>query len=220
MGTQQRGMQQRAVRTRNAVLEAAAEIFADHGYEAATITDILERAGVTKGALYFHFSSKEDLAQGVLDHAVTEPLPEQPVRLQGLVDVGLVLAHRLPREPLLRASARLAADQGKRDFFGSPWHEWVKVTAGQLTEAKDRGEVLSHVDPESTAQTLVGSFTGIQLVSQAFSRMADLDERVAQMYALVMPAIATPAILGQLDMAPSRGARLFAEQREQIAEAG
>lgn len=204
------GRQVRAIRTRGAVLEAAAGVFADHGYEAATITEILDRAGVTKGALYFHFSSKEDLARGVLEHAVTDPLPEQPVKLQELVDMGLVLAHRLPREPLLRASARLAADQGMRDFFGSPWTDWVNVTSALLDEAKERGEALPYIDPVATAETLVGSFTGIQLLSQSMAEMADLELRVSRMYALYLPAIATPATLGQLDTSSTRGARVFA----------
>ncbi len=50
--------QERAVRTRHAVVQAAAQVFAERGYAAATIAEILDRAGVTKGALYFHFDSK------------------------------------------------------------------------------------------------------------------------------------------------------------------
>lgn len=64
--------QERAVRTRRAILEAAAAVFDERGYEAATIADILARAGVTKGALYFHFCSKQELAQGVLDEQFVE----------------------------------------------------------------------------------------------------------------------------------------------------
>lgn len=58
--------QQRAIRTRRVFLEAAAEVFDEHGYDAATISAILERAGLTRGALYFHFTSKEELARGSL----------------------------------------------------------------------------------------------------------------------------------------------------------
>ncbi|MFD6414028.1 TetR family transcriptional regulator, partial [Nocardia asteroides] len=50
--------QDRAIRTRRNILEAAAKIFEERGYQAATIAEILGAAGVTKGALYFHFSSK------------------------------------------------------------------------------------------------------------------------------------------------------------------
>ncbi|MCX5399744.1 ScbR family autoregulator-binding transcription factor [Streptomyces sp. NBC_00102] len=205
--------QERAIRTRNAVLTAAAAVFAERGYEAATIQEILERAAVTKGALYFHFPSKEDLARGVLDHAVTEPPPEQPLKLQSFVDMGLILAHRLPREPLLRGAARIAADQSNQRFFGKPWHDWVQLTSQQIVAAQGQGEVLPHVDPERTAQTMVGSFTGIQLMSQAATEMADFEERISLLYDLVLPSIAVPGVLGRLDTRPERGARAFAEAR-------
>ncbi|WP_347879795.1 helix-turn-helix domain-containing protein [Streptomyces sp. Tu 2975] len=80
--------QERAVRTRRAILVAAAEVFDEVGYEAATISEILKRSGLTKGALYFHFASKEELAQGVLAeqvHALPD-LPEGELMLQTAVD--------------------------------------------------------------------------------------------------------------------------------------
>src|SRR5690349_12195649 len=46
--------QARAIRTRRTILESAAAVFAERGYERTTIGEILVRAGVTKGALYFH----------------------------------------------------------------------------------------------------------------------------------------------------------------------
>ncbi|WP_435060255.1 TetR family transcriptional regulator [Streptomyces sp. bgisy060] len=64
--------QERAVRTRRTVLEAAAAVFDERGYKAATIADILKRADVTKGALYFHFASKRALAQGILDEQFSQ----------------------------------------------------------------------------------------------------------------------------------------------------
>lgn len=205
--------QERAIRTRRLVLEAAAEVFAQQGYESATISEILERAGVTKGALYFHFGSKEELARGVLEHAVTEAVPEQPSILQTFVDTALVLAHRLPREPLLRASARLAADQGAQEFFGQAWLGWVDVTEQLFIEAKKKGEVLQHIDPRATSEMLTASFTGVQMFSQAHFEMKDLPERVSVMFSLVLPAVATPAVLAQLDSSPRRGAEVAAEMR-------
>ncbi|MFE9116533.1 ScbR family autoregulator-binding transcription factor [Streptomyces sp. NPDC007172] len=205
--------QERAIRTRNAVLEAAATVFAEYGYESATITQILDRAQVTKGALYFHFASKEDLARGVLEHAVTEPPPDQPVRVQSFVDMGLLLAQRLPREPLLRGAARIAADQSAQRFFGQHWRDWAKLTEDQLTVAKEQGEVLPYVDPERTAEAMVAAFTGTQLMSQAGTRMSDLEERVSLLYDLVLPSIAVPGVLGRIDTSARRGARLYAEYR-------
>ncbi|MGN5376815.1 TetR family transcriptional regulator [Streptomyces lasalocidi] len=96
--------QERAVRTRRAVIEAAAAVFAERGYAAATIAEILERAGVTKGALYFHFDSKEALARGVIDAQITTVhwVPRE-LKLQEWVDICMTLAYRVPNDVVLMA---------------------------------------------------------------------------------------------------------------------
>ena len=48
--------------TKERVLNAALEVFAERGYHAATVEEIAERAGMTKGAVYYWFRDKEDLA--------------------------------------------------------------------------------------------------------------------------------------------------------------
>lgn len=60
-------MQKRAIATRQAVLVAAAEVFNRMGYVNAGLQEIISESGVTKGSLYFHFSSKEQLARAVID---------------------------------------------------------------------------------------------------------------------------------------------------------
>ena len=50
---------QRRAASRAALLDAAAKVVAARGYEAARVDEIAEAAGVSKGALYFHFDSKE-----------------------------------------------------------------------------------------------------------------------------------------------------------------
>ncbi len=62
--------QERARRTRAALVEAAAVEFAKRGYAAASVNTILEGSRATKGAMYFHFQSKEELARAVLTSAI------------------------------------------------------------------------------------------------------------------------------------------------------
>jgi AcrR family transcriptional regulator len=50
-----------AVQTRQRILETASALFVEHGYAGTSIRDISERLGMTKGSLYYHFASKEDL---------------------------------------------------------------------------------------------------------------------------------------------------------------
>ncbi|MFF5858165.1 ScbR family autoregulator-binding transcription factor [Streptomyces sp. NPDC012751] len=206
--------QERAVRTRRAVLEAAATVFAERGYAAATIAEILRRAGVTKGALYFHFGSKAALARGVLQEQLRPAyhLPRE-LKLQEWVDAGMTLARRLPREPLLLAGVRLSADLRGHAALGGAWPAWARLTSCVLDEAKKRGEVLPHVVPEETAQVFLGSWIGVQMVSQTVTGWADLDDRMAALYGHLLPSIAAPAVLARLDTAPDRGARVIDEAR-------
>ncbi|MGP3969975.1 ScbR family autoregulator-binding transcription factor [Streptomyces sp. 6N223] len=207
--------QERALRTRATILRAAASVFGDIGYEAATIADILREAGVTKGALYFHFSSKLELAQAVLDAqvgAVANP-PEEPLMLQQMVDQGMLLAASLSVDPLLRGSVRLTVEWSGREDGPDrrvPYLRWAGVTRDFLQAAREHGEVLPHVDIDRMADLIVGCFAGIQGMSQAFTSHKDLSERTAFMYHTVMPAIAVPAVLARLDLAPDRGTRLRA----------
>ncbi|MFF4696036.1 ScbR family autoregulator-binding transcription factor [Streptomyces chattanoogensis] len=204
--------QDRAIRTRRLILEAAASVFDDRGYDRATIAEVLERAGVTKGALYFHFASKEALALAVLDeHVLDIAVEPQPIKLQEFVDVTQVLSHRLCSDPIQRGAARLAVEQGsnhldrKRSMIS-----WTQFVEGVLGEARDRGEVLKSVVIRETAELYVGAFAGIQLMSQTLANRADLNRRVTVLHQHALPCIAVPAILAKLDLDPERGEALDA----------
>ncbi|MFC8229824.1 ScbR family autoregulator-binding transcription factor [Streptomyces sp. NPDC057287] len=206
--------QQRAIRTRRIFLEAAAEVFDEHGYDAATIAAILERAGLTRGALYFHFTSKEELARGVLQEAVTsDGVTPQTFKLQEWVDIALLLAYRLPREPLLSASIRLSVDPRARGLFGTRWPDWISLGTEILTEAKDRGELLPHVDPGATSRLFVGAWTGVQLVTESMAEPPELVNEISALFELILPNNAVPGVLARLDTSPHRAARIIEQQR-------
>ncbi|MFE4513129.1 ScbR family autoregulator-binding transcription factor [Kitasatospora sp. NPDC056783] len=204
--------QQRGRRTRSAILDAAASVFNEFGYEGATIAQILAKAELTKGALYFHFTSKEELARGVLAEAVTtEGVLPQESKLQEWVDVGLALAYRLPREPLLSASLKLSLDLNARRLFGTRWQDWVSLMTDLLVQAKAAGELLPDVDPQATARLLVGAWTGVQVLSEDLPDSPTLEEQVALLYAHLLPAIAVSGTLARLDTSPDRGERIVAD---------
>jgi len=63
---------ERDVRTRHRLLSAAVQVFDRKGYAATSVREIVELAGVSKPALYYHFGSKERLLREILDEAVRE----------------------------------------------------------------------------------------------------------------------------------------------------
>lgn len=218
--------QVRAIRTRRAILSAAAKIFEERGYQAATISEILTSAGVTKGALYFHFQSKEDLAQGVLAEQDQQILvPDRTSKVQQIVDVTVLHAYRLQTDPMVRAGVRLSMDQMAHDLDRSgPFVRWAEVLTELLETAQAQGELLPHVVPGETADVIVGSFAGIQSMSQAICDYRDLLTRVSNLMRHLLPSVVLPSLLTSLHLGESRGAEVYAEavkaaQLRQTAEA-
>ncbi|MFG2875198.1 ScbR family autoregulator-binding transcription factor [Streptomyces sp. NPDC048337] len=200
--------QDRAVRTRQAILEAAAVVFEDRGYDAAKLTDIVRLANVTKGALYFHFDSKEDLAQAVIDAQVgVDPAyAPQEFKAQEFVDIGMIFSHRLQHDVLMRGSARLTLEQNGRALDrAAPYQGWIDLHTALMVEAKERGELLSHVDPAGPSRLVVGAFAGLNVMSQTLG--LELDREVSALYTSVMPSLVVSAVAIRLDTAPGRGAR-------------
>ncbi|MGW8327504.1 ScbR family autoregulator-binding transcription factor [Streptomyces sp. NPDC055897] len=207
--------QERAIKTREKILVAAAEVFAEVGYDAATIADILKRSEVTKGALYFHFASKDELAQAVL----TDPLssvprvPPQELVLQEGLDESLLLAYMLGKgDPMVRGSIRLTVDQGtSHDVLdrAASMQNWIDHNTEILERAKRSGELLPHIDVAAAANMFVAAFTGAQILSKIMTGHADMTERVTDLQKHLMAVLAAPGVLVRLDFAPGRGARVY-----------
>ncbi len=206
-------MQDRALRTRQAILHAAAKVFEDQGYQAATIAEILAEAKVTKGALYFHFQSKEDLVDGVLREQDAQlTVPRRASKLQELADTVLLQAYRLKTDQMVRAGARLTLDQRVSESSRTgPFLRWMGICEELLHDARAQGELLPHVVPSETAALLVGAFAGVQSMSQALSCYEDLLPRVVTLLRHVLPSVAVSSVLASLELSPERAARVFEE---------
>ncbi|MFF9626137.1 ScbR family autoregulator-binding transcription factor [Streptomyces griseosporeus] len=196
--------QERAIRTRQAILEAAATLFDELGYEGASTTDIIMRSGLTRGALYHHFPSKESIAVALVD-AQSEALeaPERELRLQSLIDLTFAYARKLQTDPVLRAGVRLTVEQTSFRSHGSrPYRAAEEAVLAQLQRAAESGELLPGLNPQEVTEFIVGAFTGVQLVSHVYSERHDLLERVSAMWRLLLPGLAVPGLLVRLRVTP------------------
>lgn len=125
--------QERAVRTRNTLIESAAELFDRDGYDVASLSTISARAGVSSGALHFHFTSKAALADAV-GQAAAQRLEgitrqEADCALQALIDATHALVRNLDQDVVLRAGFGLNDSlEHVRAVVGlrAKWQEWVE----------------------------------------------------------------------------------------------
>jgi AcrR family transcriptional regulator len=148
--------------TRSTLLEAAALLFSERGYSGASVDAISEAAGVTKGAFYYWFHDKADIARDVR-HAVFEGLTSRALAHLDLeADVPTLLrsgflgfVDALADEPaigFLQETWRMPADaDGPFDH-----EEGVALLAGLLRTGQERGEVVDG-DPEVMAIALTAA---------------------------------------------------------------
>ena len=205
--------QERAERTRNAILDAAAEVFDEYGFNGASLSDILAKAGVTKGALYFHFSSKEDLAQALVTEqfVLGESLPtDAPTGIQTAIDLCHDMARSLRTSVRWRASIRLVIETGTfADPAPDAYIGWIQVVCGYMEAAWERGDLKADLDPYVIARWVIASFTGIQISSQVLAGREDIHERVTEMWRIALPGLVPPRRVARF--APAGTANLGAK---------
>jgi AcrR family transcriptional regulator len=81
--------------TRDALVEAAAQVFTKRGFHAASLDEIAETAGFTRGAIYKNFGDKEDLFFAVFDRSIEVNLAAFAERLEGGRAIAELDAHQL-----------------------------------------------------------------------------------------------------------------------------
>nr|BAA96295.1 BarZ [Streptomyces virginiae] len=152
-------MQQRSVITCRRLVTAAAELFDRKGYVNATLGEITGAARVTKGALYFHFASKGELAHAVEEHGCTLLRPvgrparrrqqltaADPDRLHPLAGPGAARGSRAPRN--FRLSREL---RGGEAVGGGFTEAWMTTAWSLLDRAGAAGELRNGADRAGTA---------------------------------------------------------------------
>lgn len=162
-------VQERAVRTREQVLDAAAEEFAANGYTDTTLLAVVQRTGMTKGALYGHFSSKEELAEALVEEAGAELSLRAGRAVRSgrdaagaLRETVLDLARHLRQDARARAAVRLVVEAPwlERDDHGLVDRISLRL-ARAVAQATTGDGGPGSLPPQAVARLLMSVFFGI-----------------------------------------------------------
>ncbi|WP_234540774.1 TetR/AcrR family transcriptional regulator [Streptomyces shenzhenensis] len=207
-----RRQQQRAIDTRQRILDTAGALFVRDGYEGTSVGDLIAAARTSKGAFYRHFpGGKIEVATAIMQNTLTmDGLREQRFMLQEAIDIGMILAYRISHENALQAALKLSFHSNAPETYGTPWPDWIDFNAGQLAEARRRGELKPFVDVEQQAHQIAGNWAGVVLISNTVDRhMGNVEARISRMYRNLVTAIAVPDLLPELDLSVDRGRHLY-----------
>ncbi|WP_080803335.1 TetR/AcrR family transcriptional regulator [Arabiibacter massiliensis] len=160
------GHTEKADATRRQLLDAALAVIGEKGYSAATVDEIVEAAGVSKGVAYYHFKSKAAMAESILEDGLGELIegferiaaaaPDAPAALTGMVELfatrifenkafGRFFVSELWRENRVWSGAM-------RGFEG----RLLAVLEGQLARGQREGIIRPGIDPAFEAVAIVG----------------------------------------------------------------
>jgi len=162
-------LQARARATREAIIHAAIEIFEDIGYGDTGLIDIINRAGVTKGAFYYHFSTKESVAVAIIGEAYSR-IHELVVRtmqdtsspaLENFIRATFAVADRIRHDQVVRVGHELrqALPVGKGAAMAG-FDARRSVFTAAIEAAIVEGDVLADVDAGEVADTIRAAVVG------------------------------------------------------------
>ena len=209
----------RAQETRAAIIRGAAAAFEQRGYGSTSLAQVSAAAGVTKGALYFHFDSKEALAVAIIEAQHTESvgagralLDNDVPGLRALVSMSYELARQLRDDLIVSAGVRLTIEAVNFTTpVSAPYLDWMIACEEFLRRGIADGDVLPTVDVRAAARFFTAAFTGVQVVSDVLTRRGDIDQRLTEMWTLLLPGLVAPERWDELQDLPER------IQRERVA---
>ena len=163
------------VDTRQTLLRAAATEILEHGYFAASLSGIAGRLGLTKGALSYHFPTKDHILHALMQHLTneineahriaTQVFPDRPSR--ALVAFVSESTFRSSTNHLTAAAALITTEPAvsptKLEGAFSNWH--AKLTE-LMRRAHEEEQVPLVTTPENAAELIVGTVTGSRLTAK------------------------------------------------------
>ena len=152
------------------ILEAAFGCFADSGYHATSMDDLVRASGLSKGSLYWHFDSKQDVFLALFDHTLESyfarwtALREQSQPILDLIDAAGKLTIEAFEEDrkLIRTWIEFIAHPAIQERIGTAYTLSRRELAALLDLGIERGE-LRRVSSADFAATLIGTMEGILL---------------------------------------------------------
>jgi AcrR family transcriptional regulator len=184
---------QRADETYLRVLHSSAELFAERGFLGTSVSDLVERAGLTKNAFYSYFPNKEALAIAIVEHTTTQ-WPALIATFEALrapaVDTVIALsfevAERYSRDIVVRAGVRLSLERDTiKTAIPAPFEGWVGEIERLLSPAGE-WELMGLAAPaDVAARVIVTCLIGAQQLAEN----GDMAKRLVEAWTVILPGL-------------------------------
>lgn len=216
-------LQARAEATRRRILDSAVDLFDELGYGETGLADVLHRAGVSKGAFYYHFDSKEDLARtiiiegwpkalAVIDGCLESPSPG----LENIIVMTYALSSLMKRDKFVWIANHLnqafgqLSETGREDFEAHAT-QFAERLANKLSPA----DLLDDITPRQVADMVWVTLHGCHLLSDAMKD--SVSDRLSESWVILLRGIVPDAELPYFQQFVTRTASRY---RTPVAKTG
>jgi AcrR family transcriptional regulator len=193
-------MQQRSEETRNHILEAATHLFSKYGYDATGVSEICQAAGVSKGAFYHHFPSKQAIFMELLNTYMNSietgfnlmrqevrDVPQAILRMAEMVG-ALFQATDIHLPIFLEFWTQANHDPQVWELTVAPFQRFQSYFAEMIQEGIDEGSIQTN-DPHLAARVLVSLSVGLLMEALLNPQITDWQVEARQSLELFLNGI-------------------------------
>jgi TetR/AcrR family transcriptional regulator, acrAB operon repressor len=166
--------------SRDLLIAAATDLFAERGYRQTTFEDIATRSGVSRGSIPWHFGNKEGLLAAVVEHVVDGLRTDAIVLEPGALDRALDAVVTFTQRPSAKLFITLFAEAVEP---GSVLHKWYadlhKTLRDQVRSWVEQVELPGGIGAEELSTILVGAIMGIHQQWRIAPEAVDLERTYA-----------------------------------------
>jgi AcrR family transcriptional regulator len=194
--------QARSETTRQKILNAAIDLFSEVGYAAAGLGEIIERAGMTKGALYHHFDSKEALATAIIEQgsnltrdAFHRVCQSSSPALENMIHGVFVVTDLVVTDKKARTAEQLTGGLAEFNSAASQvWSSRLDAITTQARRASTEGDLREGLDPHVVSESILNAMLGAQLLSKTADGNDHIN-RLTRSLQLLLPAVVAETTL-------------------------
>ncbi|MCD2136192.1 TetR/AcrR family transcriptional regulator [Rhodococcus qingshengii] len=183
-GSKNAAPQARAVRTREAIIAVAARHFDTDGYGATSMNTITQAGKIAKGAMYYHFPSKEGIGtqlisdwKAAVDHTITDATARSSgTAAETLTTIFTSLARQIADDTNLRAGMKLTLEPVLAN--GEGFAHWVDAVSGIIDTAISTGELTDTPTTHRLGWNLCAGSVGVAHAAAFKDEEIDLVTRI------------------------------------------
>lgn len=160
---------EQAINTKNRLIYTTLQLIREEGYPALTIRHLCERSGVSTGAFYHHFSSKEDLINSsftlfddTLKEQLKNPVSDNPVEMIKYIIMSSV-RYLLEKGEGFAKEVMISQLSVDESFMARKERFYYQSILKYVKEAQEKGLIKSSIDPEYIANMLIRTNRGTVL---------------------------------------------------------